>query len=151
MTEALLAGIRILDLAGEPAAMAGRILAALGAEVILVEPRAGHPLRALPRRFLAWGAGKASVAVDGPGDPQLDELLATADAVHRAVRVRARGRRDRVRRAHRAGFGLPASHRRLDARGRVRRQHGRGRLVPEDGSSGSATRRQHRPDPGDLA
>ncbi|HEY3096818.1 MAG TPA: CoA transferase, partial [Acidimicrobiia bacterium] len=81
MTEALLAGIRVVDLAGEPAAMAGRILADLGAEVILVEPREGHPLRALPRRFLAWGAGKASVAVDAPDDPQLDELLATADAV----------------------------------------------------------------------
>ena len=81
MTEALLAGTRVIDLAGEPAAMAGRILADLGAEVILVEPREGHPLRALPRRFLAWGAGKASVAVDGPGDTQLDELLVTADAV----------------------------------------------------------------------
>jgi crotonobetainyl-CoA:carnitine CoA-transferase CaiB-like acyl-CoA transferase len=81
MTEALLAGIRVADLAGEPAAMAGRILADLGAEVILVEPRAGHPLRALPRRFLAWGSGKESVAVDGPDDPQLDDLLATADAV----------------------------------------------------------------------
>jgi crotonobetainyl-CoA:carnitine CoA-transferase CaiB-like acyl-CoA transferase len=81
MTEALLAGTRVLDLAGEPAAMAGRILADLGAEVILVEPRAGHPLRALPRRFLAWGAGKASVVVDGPDDARLDELLATADAV----------------------------------------------------------------------
>ncbi|HEY4396492.1 MAG TPA: CoA transferase [Acidimicrobiia bacterium] len=81
MTEALLAGIRVVDLAGEPAAMAGRILADLGAEVILVEPRDGHPLRALPRRFLAWGAGKASVAVDGPEDPRLAELLATADAV----------------------------------------------------------------------
>jgi crotonobetainyl-CoA:carnitine CoA-transferase CaiB-like acyl-CoA transferase len=81
MTEALLAGTRVVDLAGEPAAMAGRILADLGAEVILVEPREGHPLRALPRRFLAWGAGKASVAVDGPDDPQLDELFATADAV----------------------------------------------------------------------
>src|SRR4029453_791503 len=81
MTEALLAGIRVADLAGEPAAMAGRILADLGAEVILVEPRAGHPLRALPRRFLAWGAGKGSAALDGPAPPQLDELLATADAV----------------------------------------------------------------------
>ena len=81
MTEPLLSGVRVVDVAGEPAAMAGRILADLGAEVILVEPRGGHPLRALPRRFLAWGAGKASVAVDGPDDPQLDELLATADAV----------------------------------------------------------------------
>ena len=81
MTEALLAGTRVLDLAGEPAAMAGRILADLGAEVILVEPRGGLPLRALPRRFLAWGAGKASVVVDGPDDPRLDELIATADAL----------------------------------------------------------------------
>src|SRR5207249_11325781 len=32
-------------------------------------------------RFLAWGAGKASVVVNGPDDPRLDELLATADAV----------------------------------------------------------------------
>ena len=48
MTEALLAGIRVVDLAGEPAAMAGRILADLGADVVLVEPPGGHPLRALP-------------------------------------------------------------------------------------------------------
>ncbi len=81
MTEALLAGTRVIDLAGEPAAMAGRILADLGAEVILVEPRGGHALRALPRRFLAWGAGKASVVVDGPDDPRIDALFATADAV----------------------------------------------------------------------
>src|SRR5829696_2355295 len=81
MTEPLLSGVRVVDLAGEPAAMAGRILADLGSEVILVEPREGHPLRALPRRFLAWGAGKASVTVDAPDDPRLDDVLATADAV----------------------------------------------------------------------
>jgi crotonobetainyl-CoA:carnitine CoA-transferase CaiB-like acyl-CoA transferase len=81
MTEALLAGTRVVDLAGEPAAMAGRILADLGADVILVEPPDGHPLRALPHRFLAWGAGKMSVVVNGPDDPRVDELLATADAV----------------------------------------------------------------------
>jgi crotonobetainyl-CoA:carnitine CoA-transferase CaiB-like acyl-CoA transferase len=81
MTEALLAGTRVVDLAGEPAAMAGRILADLGADVVLVEPPDGHPLRALPHRFVAWGAGKKSVIVDGPDDPCLDELLATADAV----------------------------------------------------------------------
>jgi crotonobetainyl-CoA:carnitine CoA-transferase CaiB-like acyl-CoA transferase len=81
MTEALLAGTRVVDLAGEPAAMAGRILADLGAEMFLVEPPDGHPLRALPHRFAAWGAGKASVVVDGPDDRRLDDLLATADAV----------------------------------------------------------------------
>ncbi|HMF04634.1 MAG TPA: CoA transferase, partial [Acidimicrobiia bacterium] len=81
MTEALLAGTRVLDLAGEPAAMAGRILADLGADVVLVEPPGGHPLRALPHRFLAWGAGKSSIVVDGADDPKLDDVLATADAV----------------------------------------------------------------------
>jgi crotonobetainyl-CoA:carnitine CoA-transferase CaiB-like acyl-CoA transferase len=81
MTEALLAGTRVVDLAGEPAAMAGRVLADLGADVILVEPADGHALRALPRRFLAWGAGKTSVVVEGADDPRLDELLRTADAV----------------------------------------------------------------------
>jgi crotonobetainyl-CoA:carnitine CoA-transferase CaiB-like acyl-CoA transferase len=81
MTEALLAGTRVVDLAGEPAAMASRVLADLGADVILVEPPTGHPMRALPHRFLAWGAGKASFVVDAPDDPRLDELLATADAV----------------------------------------------------------------------
>ena len=81
MTEALLAGTRVVDLAGEPAAMAGRILADLGADVVLVEPPGGHPLRALPHRFLAWGAGKASVVVDGADDPKLDDLLSTADVV----------------------------------------------------------------------
>src|SRR5262245_36060809 len=81
MNEALLAGTRVVDLAGEPAAMAGRILADLGADVVLVEPPGGHPLRALPHRFLAWGAGKASVVVDDADEPRLDELLATADAV----------------------------------------------------------------------
>jgi crotonobetainyl-CoA:carnitine CoA-transferase CaiB-like acyl-CoA transferase len=81
MTEPLLAGVRVADLAGEPAAMAGRILADLGAEVVLVEPSGGHPLRAVPHRFLAWGTGKASVAVHGPDDPRLAELLATADVV----------------------------------------------------------------------
>ena len=68
MTEALLAGTRVVDLAGEPAAMAGRILADLGAEVILVEPHAGHPLRVLPGRFLAWGADPGS-ATSAPGKP----------------------------------------------------------------------------------
>jgi crotonobetainyl-CoA:carnitine CoA-transferase CaiB-like acyl-CoA transferase len=81
MTEALLAGTRVVDLAGEPSAMTGRILADLGADVILVEPPGGHPLRALPHRYVAWGAGKASVVVDGPGDQRLDDLLATADVV----------------------------------------------------------------------
>jgi len=87
--DTLLAGVRVLDVAGEPAAMTGRILADLGAEVVKVEPPGGDPLRAVPPfgpdgtslRFVAWNAGKACVRVEGPGDAGLDALLAGADVV----------------------------------------------------------------------
>lgn len=77
----LLAGVRVIDLAGEPAAMAGRMLADLGAEVVVVEPASGHPLRALPDRWSAWAAGKHSVVADDADDPALLELLRSADIV----------------------------------------------------------------------
>ncbi|MGZ6994684.1 MAG: CoA transferase [Acidimicrobiia bacterium] len=77
----LLDGVRVIDLAGEPAAMAGRMLADLGAEVVVAEPATGHPLRALPDRWAAWGAGKQSVVVEGPDDPALLALLLSADIV----------------------------------------------------------------------
>ncbi len=86
--EALLAGVRVADLAGEPAAMTGRILADLGAEVVRVVPPTGDPLATLPPlgpdgslRQLAWGAGKDTLLVDGPDDPRLVELLQGADVV----------------------------------------------------------------------
>jgi crotonobetainyl-CoA:carnitine CoA-transferase CaiB-like acyl-CoA transferase len=78
---ALLDGIRVIDLAGEPAAIAGRVLADLGADVVLVEPPQGSPLRALPYEWAAWGAGKRSVVMSGPDDPRLGRLLAGADIV----------------------------------------------------------------------
>ncbi len=81
MSEALLHGIRVVDLTGEPAAMAGRILADLGADVVKVEPPDGDPLRAEPLRFAAWNAGKTAVAVSGPDDPALLHLLGAADVV----------------------------------------------------------------------
>src|SRR6266480_2875576 len=81
MPESLLAGVRVLDLAQEPAAMTGRIFADLGADVVVVETPDGHPLRRFPNRFLAWAAGKRAVTVDGPDDPALDALLAGADVV----------------------------------------------------------------------
>ncbi len=81
MTSRLLEGVRVLDLAGEAGAIAGRVLGDLGADVVLVEPPGGHPLRAQPHRWTAWAAGKTSVAVDGPEDAALDELLAAADVV----------------------------------------------------------------------
>lgn len=79
--EGMLAGLRVVDLAGEPAAIAGRVLADLGADVVLVEPPRGVPLRDLPHTFAAWGAGKRSVVVESATDPRLDALLADADLV----------------------------------------------------------------------
>ena len=76
MSEALLEGVRVVDLAGEPGHMTGRILADLGAEVVKLEPPGGDPLRGVgpfiePRRdaeaslrFTAWNAGKTSVVCD---------------------------------------------------------------------------------------
>jgi len=78
---AQLDGVRVVDLAGEPGAIAGRVLADLGADVALVEPPAGHPLRDLPHRWQAWSAGKRSVVVSGPDDPALTDLLSGADVV----------------------------------------------------------------------
>ena len=79
--ESLLDGVRVIDLAGEPAAITGRVLADLGADVVLVEPPGGSPLRLQPNRFRAWAAGKTSVEITGPDDPALDALLAAADVV----------------------------------------------------------------------
>ncbi len=88
-TEALLQGLEVLDLAGEPAALAGRILADLGARVVKAEPPGGDPLRRVPPlgpdgtslRFVAWSAGKELLELEGPGDPVLDALLARSDVV----------------------------------------------------------------------
>lgn len=45
MTEALLEGVRVVDLAAEPGQITARLLADLGAEVVKVEPPGGDPLR----------------------------------------------------------------------------------------------------------
>ncbi len=84
--------MRVVDAAGEPGAMGGRILADLGAEVVRLEPPGGDPLRCVgphrgdrpdadsSLRFAAWNAGKES-AVLGGDDPRLASLLAGADVV----------------------------------------------------------------------
>jgi len=77
----LLDGLRVVDLAGEPGAIAARVLGDLGADIVMVEPTGGSPLRAIPTHFLAWGAGKASLEVSGPDDPALDDILKAADVV----------------------------------------------------------------------
>ena len=43
----LLAGLRVVELASEHAAFAGKMLGDLGADVIVVEPPGGHPSRGL--------------------------------------------------------------------------------------------------------
>jgi crotonobetainyl-CoA:carnitine CoA-transferase CaiB-like acyl-CoA transferase len=87
MADSLLAGVQVVDLAGEPAQMTGRILADLGADVVKVEPPGGDPLRRVPPfhngtslRFTAWNAGKTGAVLTGD-DPGLARLLAAADVV----------------------------------------------------------------------
>ncbi|TML62711.1 MAG: hypothetical protein E6G17_07945 [Actinobacteria bacterium] len=72
MTEGLLAGLRVVDLAGEPAQMAARILGDLGADVRLFD----HPGRGRDIDRLAWDAGKTAV-----DESSLRSVLAEADVV----------------------------------------------------------------------
>ena len=88
-----LSGIRVLDLADRAGALAGKLLAGLGADVVLAEPPGGHPLRSLapfwreapgPERslfFWFYAAGKRSVVVDPTDQSALDRLVAAADVV----------------------------------------------------------------------
>ncbi len=88
-----LSGLRVLDLADQCGALAGKLLAGLGADVVLVEPPAGSPLRRIPpffdggpeheRSLFFWfyAAGKRSLVLD-PSDPaRLDRLAARADVL----------------------------------------------------------------------
>jgi benzylsuccinate CoA-transferase BbsE subunit len=91
-----LAGVRVLDLADRSGSLTGRILADLGAEVILVEPPTGNPTRGLapflddqpgPDRSFAhlyYSANKRSVVLDLDDPTDRDRFLAltaTAQAV----------------------------------------------------------------------
>lgn len=95
MSEAL-SGLRVLDLADRSAALAGRILADLGAEVILVEPPGGNSIRhqapflddeaTVEHSFahLHLNANKQSVTLDLDAAADRDrflDLVATADVV----------------------------------------------------------------------
>src|SRR5262245_28882672 len=89
-----LTGLRVLDLADQSGALAGRLLAGLGADVVLVEPPAGSPLRRIPpffdggpegeRSLFFWfyAAGKRSLVLDPAADSALlDRLAARADVL----------------------------------------------------------------------
>ena len=96
-----LAGVRVLDLAGAPGALATRILADLGAEVLMIEPTGGSPVRALAPflddrpgpnrgyRHLYLDAGKRSVVVDD--DVAADTLDALAKSALMLVETPATG------------------------------------------------------------
>lgn len=104
-TPAPLAGVRVLDLADRSGALAGRVLADLGAEVILVEPPGGNPVRHLAP-FLAdevgierschhlyLGANKHSVVLDPLAEPdRFTSLVASADVLIDTARPADRAR-----------------------------------------------------------
>lgn len=91
-----LAGLRVLDLCDQQGALAGKLLAGLGADVVLVEPPDGSPLRTIPpfwdelpaaeRSLFFWfyAAGKRSLALDlthADGRARLTHLAGTADVL----------------------------------------------------------------------
>jgi crotonobetainyl-CoA:carnitine CoA-transferase CaiB-like acyl-CoA transferase len=92
-----LSGLRVLELGRSPAtAFCGKLLAEMGLDVVVVEPKDGHPLRtAAPQATLPtdetvsalWlylAGGKRSIALDrqDAGDrATFDELVAAADLI----------------------------------------------------------------------
>jgi benzylsuccinate CoA-transferase BbsE subunit len=91
-----LAGVRVLDLCDAKGALAGKLLAGLGADVVLVEPPSGSRLRAVPpfwhgaphaeRSLFFWfyAAGKRGITLDWRTDAGTDllrRLAARADVV----------------------------------------------------------------------
>jgi crotonobetainyl-CoA:carnitine CoA-transferase CaiB-like acyl-CoA transferase len=76
-------GLAVLDLTRSVAgALTTMMLADNGADVLMIEPPEGHPLRAEPG-FLAWGRGKRSLAfdLDSAGAERVRGLAADADVL----------------------------------------------------------------------
>ena len=94
MTTAL-DGLRVIEIGSGPAAaFAGMVMAENGAEVVKVERPGGSRDRGRPGQVV-WHRGKKSVVLDlddakGRGD--LDQLLATSDAVVIALSATTRRR-----------------------------------------------------------
>lgn len=89
-----LSGLRVIELAGERSAFAGKLVAGMGAEVVLVEPPGGHLTRkyepfyedeaGLERSLYFWhyNTGKLGIVLDldSSGDREsLGRLVASAD------------------------------------------------------------------------
>ncbi|MEP6626039.1 MAG: CoA transferase, partial [Acidimicrobiia bacterium] len=77
----LLSDVVVADLTGEPGAMAARMLADLGAEVVRPVPPAGDPLTTAPHRATAWTLRTTALPVSGPMDPAFRSLLDRAQVV----------------------------------------------------------------------
>jgi crotonobetainyl-CoA:carnitine CoA-transferase CaiB-like acyl-CoA transferase len=100
----VLTGLRVVELASEHGAYAGKLLADLGADVVVVEPPGGHKSRGYgpfandsvgdPERSLWWwnyNTSKRSVVMDvdsEPGRDALRQLIDSADIVLEAESVR---------------------------------------------------------------
>lgn len=85
-TNPLLSGIRVIDLSRRlPGALCALYLAQLGAEVIMIEPPGGDPLRsACPELFAQLNRGKKSATLnltDGADAEALRQLAASADVL----------------------------------------------------------------------
>jgi benzylsuccinate CoA-transferase BbsE subunit len=107
-----LGGVRVLDLADQSGALAGRLLAGLGADVVLIEPPGGARMRSIPpfwhgaphpeRSVFFWyyALGKRAVTLD-VGRPDglalLTRLAARADVV---IETGPPPLADRLRAAH---------------------------------------------------
>ena len=85
-----LEGVRIVEFGNWFASPYGnRLLAALGADVVKVEPLQGDPIRPLPDPCEGANRGKRSLAIDLKSDearPVLDRLLREADIVQHNLR-----------------------------------------------------------------
>jgi crotonobetainyl-CoA:carnitine CoA-transferase CaiB-like acyl-CoA transferase len=85
-SQALLAGVRVVDMADEKGELCGRFLADLGADVIRVEPPGGARSRRLPLSFAVRNANKRGVTIDLEADRErLLALLETADVLIEAT------------------------------------------------------------------
>jgi len=95
----VLDGIRVLDLAGVSGALAGKLLAGLGADVVKVEPPGGDPARRIPpfvdgvphpeRSLFFWfyHLGKRSLVLDWRREPaRLDEATGELSDAHQVER-----------------------------------------------------------------
>lgn len=73
-----LEGLKVLDLTEGGYLYAARLLADLGAQVTMVEPPGGSPLRRHPALFAMLAANKTSVVVDLESETGRSELMALA-------------------------------------------------------------------------